>query len=319
MRGDSKDATEICIDPTSSSHPGGSVLSQNADRDVEVPVENEEAMEDDSKDTKLGLKDNDYYSGVDKELLKGGCSKHRLLRFAKRFVQIGTFAFLCLLLLLWIGKEIQQKKTDQASDTLRFYQRQSVCGITHNITSGQVLIGTFESDVIARSTPNTIIAHCGNCGHCSNPQDVRIYAETTQSLYGDTVSCAKKALFSGKLGARHCMNKHVGFTSECTDCWVDNIACDLTKCLFVCMWHGMFNSISSKGDLHACTRCDERRCGADFVTCSGANRRLSGIISDINRDEDREVCTKTEPDWFFNDVIYDDWLRQRYSLPSSRL
>lgn len=39
----------------------------------------------------------------------------------------------------------------------------------------------------------------------------------------------------------------------------------------------------------------QRHCGPIFVECAGANRRRAGVISDIERDMELEMCTKV--DW----------------------
>jgi len=41
----------------------------------------------------------------------------------------------------------------------------------------------------------------------------------------------------------------------------------------------------------ACLKCDEMNCGPEFIKCAGANRRSSGIISDIERSESEHCST----------------------------
>jgi hypothetical protein len=60
--------------------------------------------------------------------------------------------------------------------------------------------------------------------------------------------------------------------------------CDLKYCIFTCFWHTLWNQIDSSGgnqQLNACTECDEKRCGPHFLSCAGANRRRSGILSNV--------------------------------------
>jgi len=35
----------------------------------------------------------------------------------------------------------------------------------------------------------------------------------------------------------------------------------------------------------------------EFVLCAGANRRRAGIVSDIARDDDSELCEKVDDGW----------------------
>ena len=60
-------------------------------------------------------------------------------------------------------------------------------------------------------------------------------------------------------------------------------------------------------ELNRCTFCDERRCGIAFVECAGANRRRSGILSDIERDLEQEVCQEVEGPWWRNATIQNLW------------
>jgi hypothetical protein len=62
--------------------------------------------------------------------------------------------------------------------------------------------------------------------------------------------------------------------------------------------------------LNRCTYCDEKRCGPEFVTCAGANRRRSGILSDIERDQSNEVCSVVENNWWKNNELQETWSSQ---------
>jgi len=68
------------------------------------------------------------------------------------------------------------------------------------------------------------------------------------------------------------------------DCWTDNIMCDAVQCVGPC-WTKFFDPKQTPN----CIACDEKRCGPEFIKCAGANRRSSGIISDIERDI-KTVC-----------------------------
>ena len=70
-----------------------------------------------------------------------------------------------------------------------------------------------------------------------------------------------------------------------TTCWVENVMCDLRNCVFTCLLYRMgFGGGKNSGDeLSHCLECDEKRCGPAFIRCAGANRRRSGIYSDIER------------------------------------
>jgi hypothetical protein len=269
------------------------------------------------------------------------CINPRTRRLVRVFIQYGLLGFVSLILVLWLGMEFQEIKVRQADDTLWFYQQPQICGITFNndknSTSAQDN-ATITSSIVIQTWPNasvieavrqqtspphtstlgnSFIAHCGDCGQCSNPRDVGIYDETKNTLYDDSVACAKRGLIWGRKTASNCMEDRVGFTSDCNDCWVENIMCDLRKCVFVCLWHGLFSQVDSTGaeddhptSLNRCTYCDEKRCGPEFVTCAGANRRRSGILSDIERDQSNEVCSVVENNWWKNNELQETWSSQ---------
>mmetsp|Transcript_16544 Transcript_16544/g.39106 ORF Transcript_16544/g.39106 Transcript_16544/m.39106 type:complete len:375 (+) Transcript_16544:632-1756(+) len=154
---------------------------------------------------------------------------------------------------------------------------------------------------------NTFIGHCGDCGACSNAHDISIYDDTQDSLFETSKHCAVQALIWGRQTAGRCLERSVGFTPDCNDCWVQNIMCDVRRCLFACAWHGLFGSVNQELNvddqhiLNRCTLCDEKLCGPEFLRCAGANRRRSGIVSDIERNQDTEVCRSVDRDEWWRD------------------
>jgi hypothetical protein len=244
-------------------------------------------------------------------------------------------ALFFLFVVFWLGSAIEERGMRRLPDTLSFYNSSQVCALVlpnnytnsvddnihHNAVHGlPSWIQTFENKTVAlASGPNTVIAHCETCGACSNPHDVRIYDETKDNLTDTTIDCAKRSLIWGRRTAGKCMERRVGFTPPCQKCWVENILCDLRYCLFSCVWYKTFgghNSQSADGtrELNPCTLCDEKRCGPEFIQCAGANRRRSGIISDIERDVDNEVCRQRDEEWWDNQEIQDYF--QKYLVDS---
>jgi len=74
------------------------------------------------------------------------------------------------------------------------------------------------------------------------------------------------------------------------------------------MFLGGIHGGSQSETLNRCTRCDEIICGPAFVECAGANRRRTGIQSDIQRDAESEVCTKVQPkEWWQDPVMQNAW------------
>ena len=73
---------------------------------------------------------------------------------------------------------------------------------------------------------------------------------------------------------------------SCMDVWTDNILNDANVCgAAYCL--GKFLDSSNAGDFakDQCLQCDEYKSGPAFIKGAGANRRSSGITSDIDRSQ----------------------------------
>jgi len=227
-------------------------------------------------------------------------SEHEQPVWVKRMrimVQYLLLVFVMFIITVWVGAEIEDYHIRKASDTSKFYEGNQVCVIPNASEPLEVI--SVANKTLAGDDAS--IAHCGDCGSCSNQHDINIYDETKNTLLDTTITCAKRSFIWGRKTSGKCMKDNVGFTPECNDCWVENIMCDLRKCVFTCVWYGLFQVKVDTGDtkkLNPCTTCDEVRCGPEFVTCAGVNRRRAGILSDIDRDFNTEVCADVTPDWW---------------------
>ncbi len=261
------------------------------------------------------------------------CTKDRPRRCARNAIQNGLLLCLFGILFLWIASQIQNNTVKHLEGTASLYETPRVCAmeypelllsaaksnVTTNFSTGfgtldPIVTETFETAEIARRQKNVTIAHWGDCGSCSNPHDIRIYDRTKNSLFRASYTCSKLALFGGVKTARQCMKDAVGFTDDCNECWVENIMCDLKNCIFTCLWHTLFSQVNSGNGqpqaLNPCTLCDEKRCGPAFVTCAGANRRRSGILSEFERDTKLEVCSTNDVGWWNDTILQDYWWAQ---------
>lgn len=158
------------------------------------------------------------------------------------------------------------------------------------------------------------IVHCGKCAACSSPSDVRVLYSTRHFITTEMTKCAAKFAKPKLLGGDHnldhlraCLtNASITFDNTrrfvdpsgrkgdigptCMECWTDNIMCDSTQCATDPHCIEKFIRPNNTGAFSGCLKCDEEHCGAEFIRCAGANRRSSGITSDIAR-PDSEVCT----------------------------
>lgn len=176
-----------------------------------------------------------------------------------------------VLVLMFVGRHFEQLAVRAAADTSWIYDTDEVC----DSGRGSVL-------------------HCGTCGACSNDHDIGVYRRTRDTLTETTTRCALKSLLGGRRAVTECMERNVGLTPECTRCWVDNIFCTKRHCKWSCLLYRLGiggRGSEAGGRLGPCLDCDEKMCGPAFISCAGANRRRSGIVSDIDR-SDAQVCKR---------------------------
>ena len=151
--------------------------------------------------------------------------------------------------------------------------------------------------------------HCGECAACSTLHDLDVLNSTRTYITSKLTACAAAFAKPSWLGGHRdrptlerCMREAgIGFSEDggawsapahrpsCMDCWTDNVACDAVQCVTNpdCIWK--FFDPHNSGAFAGCVKCDELHCGPEFIRCAGANRRSSGIHSDIAR-SGPEVC-----------------------------
>lgn len=141
---------------------------------------------------------------------------------------------------------------------------------------------TYASEDAA-SAAGVAVRHASACGACSNTADVEVMRRTRETLTHDARACGMRYFLIGRGAAARCLAP-VGFTPACTECWLDDMACAITHCTRICLWSRLIAEPNNvDGRLNDCLQCDETHCGPEFGRCAGANRRRSGIVSDIER------------------------------------
>lgn len=178
------------------------------------------------------------------------------------------------------------------------------------VESLQGTLGTMTTDearaAVAQNSGTAL--HCGRCSACSARKDIEVLARTrrwiTQVLtkvgaryaapwgHGNSTRLADEIEAAGIGFSRTRMDGRTDLPT-CMDVWADNVMCDAATCKSKC-WSKFFNSGNTKTtitdpkwwQLNAqCLKCDEDNCGPAFIKGAGANRRSSGIESDIARPE----------------------------------
>jgi len=155
------------------------------------------------------------------------------------------------------------------------------------------------------------VLHCGRCSVCSAEEDAVVLSLTrkwiTNSManiagrfaapwgHGDVGRLEKEL---SEAGMNFSTARADGRTDQptCMQCWTDNIMCTRNSCIDKC-WIKLFDSSNPKVDITncgtfdfncQCLKCDEEYCGPAFIKCAGANRRSTGIVSDIGRPAEQQ-------------------------------
>uniref|UniRef100_A0A7S4EX56 Uncharacterized protein n=2 Tax=Chrysotila carterae TaxID=13221 RepID=A0A7S4EX56_CHRCT len=162
------------------------------------------------------------------------------------------------------------------------------------------------------------VLHCGKCGACSMPSDIQVLWDTRESITQQMTACATKFRVSNTLGFRpqtlgemkQCLREvGIQFSDDgrawsepanrptCFDCWTDNIMNDAQLCWNFCLSKFVHSKNAGHFGKDPCLQCDEYTSGPAFIKCAGANRRSTGIASDIDRNDlastkwEQHICT----------------------------
>ena len=198
--------------------------------------------------------------------------------------------------------------------------------ITQKAWDEEFWCGGFATDLVCVLNPGSeipatstraaaqgrTILHCGRCAACSNLHDLDVLNRTKAFITTKVTACstefAKPAFLGGHRNLtvlQQCLeNATITFSTDrrswpestsqdspsCMDCWTDNIMCDAVQCKWTPDCILKFLDPKNSGDFRGCLKCDESKCGPEFIRCAGANRRSSGIVSDIDRPSD-QICS----------------------------
>ncbi|EAY21107.1 hypothetical protein TVAG_282770 [Trichomonas vaginalis G3] len=132
----------------------------------------------------------------------------------------------------------------------------------------------------AAEKDNAFLLHQGPCGMCSSIADKKAYEKTRLNL----TKISTKATFFGLLKGKYAKKfmKKTELSSDCIDCWVENMRNTIIHCFTRCMF-GDRSGCDKNGELTDCLKCDEIHSGVFFRQCAGMTRRRAGIQTDICR------------------------------------
>lgn len=237
----------------------------------------------------------------------------RIMRISKCTCVILVLIVSTMFVGIMFGAFIEQRSISQSPTTFAFYNSSRVCATGNDIgiddfldADQQVLVRkdtmkTFNSSEEAHQHEFEVV-HCGDCGQCSTWNDMRILADTKTTLTKRSKLCAARGFFGGKKAIAKCVHDTIGFTTPCQDCWVNDMMCTFSNCVYTCLKSiyilGERKNVKNGGlKLNSCLECDERMCGPAFLDCAGVNRRRLGIESDIHRNFSLEQCHSVDIHW----------------------
>lgn len=131
-----------------------------------------------------------------------------------------------------IGANRESRSAARAPSTTKYFTTLEVCAYDASDTSKPFI--TFPSKEAAVLANHTV-AHCGNCGYCSNPQDIRTYVDTRETIAKTAKMCGPKAIFGPFEKLAECLEGRIGFSEPCTFCWAENMKSTASGCIFTCM------------------------------------------------------------------------------------
>ena len=176
--------------------------------------------------------------------------------------------------------------------------------------------GLLTGDYMIKYNANCIL-HCGVCGKCSTEKDLDVIFNTKADITENMTKCSVEYAKFKRMGGHSdkeelekCLKKkHIDFTPMCRDVWYDDIDCAASFCKRPCWMKfsdsggvptGLLQKIRNVPNKKDCLECDEKICGPAFIH-AGANRRSSGIESDIERSETSKCTSGLYSNYFETD------------------
>ena len=230
----------------------------------------------------------------------------KLLFWSFRCTLAFIFALYTFLVILMIGSRAENLNAQEAPDTSPYFITDQVCA--YDPLDSAAPFRTFASKQAALEE-GWVVAHCGECGFCSNMADIKTYVDTRQTIAASAKKCGPVNFLGSFNDLVDCLQDRIPFSDDCAVCWAENMRNTGRECLFTCvatlftgfMAHNNVEGAGSDGWLNHCLYCDEKLSGPAFVTCSGVARRRLGIVSEIERNP-AEQCKRVDIDWVNVDI-----------------
>ena len=213
--------------------------------------------------------------------------KEKIMFWSFRTVLGFGFVIYGLFIFMLIGSRVENTNAAKREETTPYFTTPWVCAF--NPQDPYQPFESFPTQEDAHAQ-NWTIAHCGECGQCSNPYDIRRYVETRKSIAHSSKRCGPE-VYLGTFGDLvRCLENRIGFTHNCTICWANNMVNTGEKCLSTCMrtlFSGFMtdNNVPGAGEqgwLNQCLFCDEKMSGPSLIIKRPVSVCLSVCLSQRN-------------------------------------
>lgn len=157
----------------------------------------------------------------------------------------------------------------------------AVCGVKYATKGCKTYsLGDFPNASAAQAAGYEV-THEGACGVCSTLQDLASYM-AIPDMTTTGKHCATQALLSHEKGLKCFMD--LGMSRACAVIWMWDSIHDAPACGLTCLGH-LNDPYNLPPDcrLNKCLQCDEDKAGPIFKRYAARTRRLSGLISAIQR------------------------------------
>lgn len=99
----------------------------------------------------------------------------------------------------------------------------------------------------------------GPTGACNNVSDRDALGAVGVDIAQEVQGCALSCALRGNSCSVACIERNIGVSEPCADCFADSISCTISRCALVCL-------DASSG---ACARCQQSNCTPAFAECAG--------------------------------------------------
>jgi hypothetical protein len=173
-----------------------------------------------------------------------------------RVCLVVIFAMFVFSVVNMVGSRLEQNAAERSPSTASSFITNMTCAFNASYPSAPFF--TYNTPEEARAD-NMTVAHCGQCGYCSNMDDIETYVKTRKTITKSTKRCGPKGLFGSREDVDKCLKKRVGMSDECSSGGKHQVHCEALS------FH-LFEDTSYRNDARKHSVGDRRRIKAELVS-----------------------------------------------------